>query len=68
MLTLRRHRAPIATAGGSQSRTDGRGPGGTAARVLESGPMRTLLLTLHVVAAIFVIGPLAALANQTARA
>jgi uncharacterized membrane protein len=30
--------------------------------------MRTLLLTLHVVAAIFVIGPLVAAANQAARA
>jgi uncharacterized membrane protein len=35
---------------------------------LESSPMRTLLLTLHVVAAIFVIGPLVAAANQTGRA
>jgi len=29
--------------------------------------VRTLLLTLHVVAAIFVVGPLVALANQTGR-
>jgi uncharacterized membrane protein len=30
--------------------------------------MRTLLLTVHVVAAIFIIGPLVAVVNQTARA